>query len=33
VWRDIQTQGWKNRWRYRRDLPIMVGEGTARKPA
>ena len=33
VWRDIQTQGWKTRWRYRRDLPIMVGEGTARKPA
>jgi hypothetical protein len=33
VWRDVQVQGWKSRWRYRHDLPIMVGEGTARKPA
>lgn len=32
VWKDIQTQGWKARWRYRRDYPIMVGEGEARPP-
>lgn len=32
VWEDIQKQGWKSRWRYRRDYPIMVGEGEARAP-
>ena len=33
VWADIQHQGWKTRWRYRQDYPIMVGEGEARPPA
>lgn len=23
VWRDIRTQGWKSRWRYRRDVPLL----------
>lgn len=32
VWADIRTQGWRTRWRYRRDLPIMVGEGAAIPP-
>ncbi|SFR81699.1 hypothetical protein [Sphingomonas jatrophae] len=25
VWRDIRTQGWKDRWRFRRDLPLLTG--------
>lgn len=33
VWDDIQKQGWKLRWRYRYDAPIMVGSGTASPPA
>jgi hypothetical protein len=33
VWIDIRQQGWKDRWRFRHDLPIMVGEGEARRPA
>lgn len=32
VWQDIQAQGWKSRWRFRRDVPIMVGEGRATPP-
>jgi hypothetical protein len=32
VWRDIRGQGWRMRWRFRRDLPIMVGEGRATPP-
>lgn len=32
VWVDIRRQGWKTRWRFRRDFPIMVGEGAARPP-
>ncbi len=32
VWKDIQAQGWKSRWRYRHDLPIMVGPGAALPP-
>lgn len=32
VWNDIHFQGWKTRWRFRRDLPIMVGEGQAVPP-
>ena len=27
VWRDIRVQGWRGRWRFSRDLPIMVGGG------
>ena len=33
VWTDIQCQGWKFRWRYRHDAPIMVGEGAISPPA
>lgn len=33
VWNDIQHQGWRLRWRYRHDAPIMVGEGAALPPA
>jgi hypothetical protein len=25
VWRDIARQGWKHRWRFRRDWPILPG--------
>lgn len=25
VWVDIRQQGWKNRWRYRRDWPLLPG--------
>ena len=32
VWVDIQRQGWKTRWRFRHDAPIMVGDGEARPP-
>ena len=32
VWLDIQRQGWKLRWRYRNDFPIMVGKGLPRRP-
>lgn len=32
VWADIMQQGWKTRWRYRNDLPIMIGEGLASPP-
>jgi hypothetical protein len=32
VWKDIRLQGWKTRWRFRRDLPIMVGAGEAHPP-
>jgi hypothetical protein len=32
VWADIQKQGWKTRWRYRRDFPVMLGEGSPRTP-
>lgn len=32
VWSDIQRQGWRYRWRYRHDAPIMVGEGSVIVP-
>lgn len=32
VWIDVQKQGWKTRWRFRHDAPIMVGEGEALPP-
>lgn len=32
VWIDIRAQGWRSRWRFRHDLPIMVGEGAAIPP-
>uniref|UniRef100_UPI0025E6740D glycosyltransferase 87 family protein n=1 Tax=Novosphingobium sp. Chol11 TaxID=1385763 RepID=UPI0025E6740D len=25
VWADIRQQGWRGRWRYRRDLPLLPG--------
>ena len=25
VWQDIRQQGWKDRWRFRRDAPLFVG--------
>jgi hypothetical protein len=25
VWADIRTQGWRHRWRYRRDWPMLPG--------
>lgn len=25
VWADIRQQGWRNRWRYRRDWPLLPG--------
>lgn len=25
VWVDIRTQGWRGRWRYRRDVPLLPG--------
>ncbi len=33
VWDDVQRQGWRARWRFRHDFPIMVGPGTASPPA
>ena len=32
VWVDIRAQGWRTRWRFRGDLPIMVGAGAAIPP-
>ena len=32
VWADIRSQGWKDRWRYRHDAPVMVGKGGAVRP-
>lgn len=29
VWRDIRVQGWRTRWRFRHDAPVMVGAGQA----
>jgi hypothetical protein len=26
VWADVKTQGWKGRWRFRRDLPLLPGQ-------
>ncbi len=33
VWKDIRSQGWRQRWRFRNDLPLLIGEGAARRPA
>jgi hypothetical protein len=33
VWIDIRKQGWKTRWRFRHDAPVMVGKGEARPPS
>jgi hypothetical protein len=33
AWGDIHAQNWKFRWRYRRDAPIMVGDGTIFPPS
>jgi hypothetical protein len=27
VWRDVRGQGWRLRWRYRRDLPLLLRGG------
>jgi hypothetical protein len=32
VWRDIKTQGWKSRWRYRRDWPVLPGVKRPQRP-
>ena len=32
VWNDIATQGWRRRWRFHRDLPLLLGEGAAMPP-
>ncbi|KQN16784.1 hypothetical protein ASE89_19405 [Sphingomonas sp. Leaf30] len=32
VWSDIRHQGWKGRWRFRHDAPVMVGDGTVLAP-
>ncbi|WP_126001212.1 hypothetical protein [Sphingomonas sp. ABOLE] len=32
VWRDIKAQGWKNRWRYRRDWPLLPGVTRPERP-
>lgn len=32
VWRDIRLQGWRNRWRYRRDLPLLPGVARPQRP-
>lgn len=32
VWIDIRLQGWRTRWRFRGDIPIMVGAGGANPP-
>jgi hypothetical protein len=25
VWKDVRMQGWKDRWRFRRDWPLLPG--------
>jgi hypothetical protein len=32
VWADIRRQGWKGRWRYRHDAPLLVGAGETKPP-
>lgn len=32
VWADIREQGWKDRWRYRRDWPLLPGIRRPRPP-
>ena len=32
VWRDIRAQGWRGRWRFRHDAPILAGEEAAGRP-
>jgi len=33
VWKDIREQGWRLRWRFRNDAPLLVGDGAARPAA
>ena len=33
VWKDIREQGWRLRWRFRNDAPLLAGAGAARPPA
>lgn len=32
VWHDIRSQGWKDRWRFRHDLPLLPGVIRPRPP-
>lgn len=32
VWQDIRAQGWRQRWRFRHDLPLFTGSGAAVRP-
>jgi hypothetical protein len=32
VWLDVRRQGWKSRWRFRNDLPLLHGAGGIEKP-
>lgn len=32
VWRDIRFQGWKDRWRFRGDLPLLPGVARPQRP-
>ncbi|MCI4590454.1 DUF2029 domain-containing protein [Sphingobium sp. BYY-5] len=33
VWKDIRSQGWKERWRYRRDWPLLPFQKRPQKPS
>ncbi|MBU3993826.1 MAG: DUF2029 domain-containing protein [Alphaproteobacteria bacterium] len=33
VWVDIRQQGWRSRWRYRRDVPLLPGVARPVRPA
>jgi len=33
VWRDVKTQGWRDRWRYRHDWPLLPGVARPRRLA
>lgn len=32
VWKDMQNQGWKGRWRFRRDRPLLPGIARPQSP-
>lgn len=32
VWLDVRTQGWKQRWRFRHDARLLVGQGETQPP-
>ena len=33
VWKDVRTQGWKSRWRFRRDWPLLPKQQKPQQPA